>query len=527
MLACLHTSSINHAFTRKLRSIQCVKWEFVAALHCAAFSECSSIRLALCPFLCDRAVKSASSVSVIHLSGLCLSAAAMLAGCAAPVDIKLDSSVPEHWQQSVSGGHPAGNAQLTDWWKSWGDTRLNELVDEALAQNLDLSQAVLRLRQQKMLADTARSPFLPIVSTGARTLQDIAAIDSYFHASVDVSWDLGLFGDSSAAKRAGMAGLLDAQAQLHAARVALVADVVHRYLDIRLAQKQRALLEQLQRQSQRQLELLTVRRDQRLGPSAALEQQRLWSQSVLAQQAAVVESQARAAHALAALLGRDKAENQWLQADAGAELPKPQAITALPADMLRSRPDIQSAEAAVERAAAALGVSRAALYPRFTITGSILYSYNLTQNLRTTSDQMPLIGPQIDIPLFDWGRRRAQADANELALQASIQAYRQNVLNGIAEAETALAAISAQQKRQQGLQASQEIYQARGKAQAVREKLGLGSELDGMDTRRAELQTQSDMVTAQAAEALAYISLYKALGAAPLDMTELTKEPHP
>lgn len=477
--------------------------------------------------LCDCAVKSASFVSSLRLNALCLSAVALLAGCAAPVEVKLDSSVPKHWQQSANGSRPADVGQLAQWWKGWGDAKLNALVDEALAQNLDVSQAVLRLRQQKLLADTARSPFMPTVSAGARTLQDIAAIDSYFHASVDVVWDLGLFGDSHAARRAGMAGLLEAKAQLHAARVALVADVVHRYLDVRLAQRQRALLDMLQAQSERQLELLTVRRDQRLGPSAALEQQRLLNQSLLAQQAGVLESQARSAHALAALLGRDKPESQWLQADANAELPKPQTIAVLPADMLRSRPDIQEAEAAVERAAAALGVSRAALYPRFTITGSILYSYNLTQNFRTTSDRMPLIGPQIDIPLFDWGRRRAQADANELALQASIQAYRQSLLNGIAETEGALAAIAAQQKRQQGLQASQELIQARSRSLAVREKLGLSSELDGLDTRRAALQAQSDMATARAAEALAYVGLYKALGAAPLDVAQLAQEPQP
>lgn len=106
-------------------------------------------------------MKSASSVSVIRLTGLCLSAAALLAGCVAPVDIKLDSSVPEHWQQGVNANRSADTAQLAQWWKGWGDAKLNELVDEALAQNLDVAQAVLRLRQQKILADTARSPFCP------------------------------------------------------------------------------------------------------------------------------------------------------------------------------------------------------------------------------------------------------------------------------------------------------------------------------------------------------------------------------
>jgi outer membrane protein TolC len=127
---------------------------------------------------------------------------------------------------------------------------------------------------------------------------------------------------------------------------------------------------------------------------------------------------------------------------ADAALPAVQALAVLPADLLRNRPDIQSAEAAVEQAAAEVGVSRAALYPRLTLTGSLLYAYNLTRNHRTTSDSIPMIGPQIDIPLFDWGRRRAVADGKELALQASIKAYRQAVLNGIAEAESALAAVN-------------------------------------------------------------------------------------
>ena len=451
---------------------------------------------------------------------------ALLAGCAAPVDIRLDSSLPEHWQQPVATS--GADTRLAEWWKAWNDPLLNALVDEALAQNLDVAQAVLRLRQQKLLADTAASPFMPVVSAGARTLQDIAAIDSYFHASVEVSWDLGLFGESESARRAGSAGLLDARAQLHAARVALVAGVVHRYLDIRLAQRQRALLAQLQDQDQRHLELLQVRRAQRLSDTYALQQQQLLSQQVLAQQAAVSEAQARAAHGLAALLGRDRPDGQWLQADPDASLPALQAVAVVPADLLRNRPDIQSAEAAVERAAAALGMSHAALYPRFTLTGSLLYSYNLTQNLRTTSDQMPLIGPQIDIPLFDWGRRRAQVDVNELALQASIKAYRQSVLDGVADAESALAAIAAQQQRQQGLRSTQQIYLTRDKTQAVRQKLGLGSELGGMDNRRAALLAQSDMATAQAAEALAYVALYKALGAAPLyDIAQAAQEAQP
>ncbi|MDL5037091.1 efflux transporter outer membrane subunit [Comamonas sp. Y6] len=446
---------------------------------------------------------------------LCLCAMSLLAGCAAPVDVKLDKETPDLWRQQLT--QKAGSADLAQWWKSWNDPALNALVDEALAQNLDVAQAVLRLRQQRLLAGASNATFMPVVSAGGKTLQDIAAVDSYFHASIDVSWDLGLFGDSQAARRSADAGVLDAQAQLHAARVALVADVVHRYLDIRQAQVQRGLALSQQQQAQRQLELLQVRQAQRLADTQTLEQQQLQLRGVQAQLTTLDEAQARAAHALAALLGRDRPEPQWLQADAAAALPQLQAIAVLPADLLRRRPDIQSAEAAVEQAAAEVGVSRAALYPRLTLTGSLLFAYNLTRNHRTTSDYIPMVGPQIDIPLFDWSRRRAVADGKELALQASIKAYRQAVLNGIAEAEGALAAIAAQQQRQQALLSAQQIHAARDKAQAVRQKLGLSSELTGLDNARASLQTQSELATAKAAEALAYVALYKAVGAAPLD----------
>lgn len=439
----------------------------------------------------------------------------LLAGCAAPVDVKLDKETPDLWRQQLT--QKAGSADLAQWWKSWNDPALNALVDEALAQNLDVAQAVLRLRQQRLLAGASNATFMPVVSAGGKTLQDIAAVDSYFHASIDVSWDLGLFGDSQAARRSADAGVLDAQAQLHAARVALVADVVHRYLDIRQAQVQRGLALSQQQQAQRQLKLLQVRQAQRLADTQTLEQQQLQLRGVQVQLTTLDEAQARAAHALAALLGRDRPEPQWLQADAAAALPQLQAIAVLPADLLRRRPDIQSAEAAVEQAAAEVGVSRAALYPRLTLTGSLLFAYNLTRNHRTTSDYIPMVGPQIDIPLFDWGRRRAVADGKELALQASIKAYRQAVLNGIAEAEGALAAIAAQQQRQQALLSAQQIHAARDKAQAVRQKLGLSSELTGLDNARASLQTQSELATAKAAEALAYVALYKAVGAAPLD----------
>lgn len=458
-----------------------------------------------------------------RLSSLCLGAALALAGCSSPPPAQLDGSVPTQWTQPLPAAAPGapGSAAAPDlqgWWKAWGDESLNTLVEEALAANLDLSQAQSRLRQQRLLAGTAGSAFRPVFTAGARTLQDIAAIDSYFHASIDVSWDLGLFGAREAGERNAAASVLDARGRLQAARVALVADVVHRYLDIRMAQRQRALIDEQALLDARALQLAQVRQQQRLGTAEAVHQLQLQAGQSAALRASLRETQARSAHMLAALLGRTRPDAQWLQADAKAPLPGPQAlgVAVLPADLLRTRPDIQVAQAAVERAAAEQGIAHAALYPRFVIGGSLLYSFNITQNLRTTQDNAPTFGPQIDIPLFDWGRRRSQADASELALQAAIQAYRQSVLDGVAEVESALAALDAQRERIASLQSTQQVLAERERVQDQRLKLGLDSEFGGLAPRRAALQARSEQTTALAAHALAYVALYKALGGAPL-----------
>lgn len=433
--------------------------------------------------------------------------------------------MPSGWvqqPQAMTGKpQPMTEADLRDWWRRFGDAELNVLVDEALANNHTLAQAVASLRQQRFVSGAADASYLPEFSAGARTLQDVSATDSYFHASIDMLWDLGLFGAREAHKRSAEAQLLSAQAQLQAARVALVAEVVHRYLDIRLAQQQRALLAEVAALDTRQLRLAQVRREQRIDGLDAVQQLQLQAGTVANQQAQLKAAQAKAAHGLAALLGRGRPDAAWLQAPAGQpanlpQLPESLELSLLPADLLRVRPDIQQAEAEVEQAAAEVGIAQSALYPRLVLGGSLLYAYNITRNARSRSDGQPVLGPVIDVPLFDWGRRRAQVHADEQQLQARIHAYRQTVLDSVAEVESSLAALNAQGERLQALTQSRQSLDVRLRQQQRRQQLGLDSEYGGLADQRLLLLARGDQAVAQAARALAYVGLYKALGGAPL-----------
>ncbi len=451
--------------------------------------------------------------------GAGLAALALLAGCAAPgPDMQqrpADQVVAPAWTAPVPQGPAAPD--LRAWWKHFNDPALDALVDEALARNLDLAIATHRLREARLQAGRAAVQFRPSFSAGARTLQDITATDTYFHASIDMIWELGLFGAGESIRSAARAEADGSLADQQGVRVAVVADVVRNYLDLQAARRQLRLLDATARIDARAQDLAEVRQRTRTGTPDEAAQARAQAAQTLAARATAEEARARAAQALAVLLGRPAPDAAWSAASApGAVALAPFAFQALPADLVRTRPDVQAAEAAVRKAEAALGLARSELYPRISIAGSLLYSYNITQNRRTTSDDMPAIGPVIDVPIFDWGRRRLQVDAQQEALQAAMLGQERALRAGVAEAEGALAALAAQQARADALATVTATWQQRDQAARTRARLGLSSEYEGLAAQRALLQAESEQATANDARALAFVALYKALGGAPL-----------
>ncbi|MDB5846932.1 MAG: hypothetical protein JWP29_684, partial [Rhodoferax sp.] len=191
-------------------------------------------------------------------------------------------------------------------------------------------------------------------------------------------------------------------------------------------------------------------------------------------------------------------------------------LSQVPTDLLRFRPEIRSAEAEVLKNAAELGSATAELYPRITLGASLLYAHNLTQNRRSNNDNLLGFGPLIDIPLFDWGRRRAAVDAQKEALDAALLAYRQAVLEAVGETESALSSLQQSRERDQQLRIAQDALQRRVRDQATLARLHLASTLDGMAAERSALQAAMELAAAQAAHTQAFVALYKSLGGAPL-----------
>jgi multidrug efflux system outer membrane protein len=437
-----------------------------------------------------------------------------LAGCAAPLP-KLAPPLPAQWQHAIASD-PAKPTDPTGWWHAFADPELDALVERALANNLDVAQAVERLRAVRTLQRRAGTRYLPILKARTEQAIDPDASASFLVAGFDATWELGLFGRAKGTRREAQ-GQLDASvADLQTARVSLVAEVVREWIELRVAQQQEQLLQQISQVRQQQWQLLQVRqRLQLVAPSAVDQAQAALAQSEAAL-AAPRQASTASAQRLAVLLGQNHPDPAWLQAGTPPALGAWQ-LNGTPAELLRTRPEIARAEADVLRSAGELGLARADMYPSVGLGASMVWSTDLNNNRKhTVSNGLFSLGPLLDIPLFDWGMRAAAAHAKSHELQASVLAYRQAVLQGVAEVETALDNLQQQQQREQHNTLAWQSLQRADQAMQVRVKLQLGSPLDRAESQITADQAGIELANARAARSLAYVALFKALGGAPL-----------
>lgn len=442
-------------------------------------------------------------------------ALALLAGCGAPALPSLRPDVPERWRVEVRAAAEAAPApDLRAWWQAFDDTELDRLVEAALAGNLTLQQAAERIEGARALADRRYTPFMPQVGghTFAEPTPDSSA--SYFQFGFDAKWELGLFGRAQSQARLAMADLGIAESEAQAARVSVVAEVARTYVELRGAQARLALSERAVAAAKEKQALTATR--QRLRMATAAEFDRAAAEQALAE-AALAEPRIaieRCRRQLAVLLGRSDID---MVADGTQPRLGDFRLDSAPAELLRTRPEIRRAENEVLKAAGEAGLAHADRFPRIGLGGSLTYASRVIGHTHLSdADGIVTFGPAIEIPLFDWGQRLAAEHARDSALRASVLAYRQSVLEGVAEVEVAMATLARQGEREASLRRALAPLESGRDRSGTLQRLGLADGFDRLDAASALLQAQVELAQAEQDRNLAFIALYKALGGAPL-----------
>ena len=462
-----------------------------------------------------------------RVAHVCLAAVGvLLTACVNHTPPNLAQPLPAQWQHPLAATLlPAPDLHL--WWKAFNAPDLDGLIDQSLQHNLTLAAAREHIQAARILAGSSPHQFLPDLHFATDELPAASSTNSFFRAGLQSSWELGLFGKKDATAQVAQGELSGIEAQAEMARVALVAEVVHDWVTLRTAQQQVILLNQMIEHLQQQIKLTEARVQLGLSPSSALAAlQSMQSRQVLVR----LDKQAEADLALeqlALLQGSAIGDLQLAQPTVQpviADLP----IQSLPTDLIRIRPDIQQAQATVLQATGELGVATAQRYPSVSIAGSYMYSLQLLGKFNFHANSIHgvgALGPEIDIPLFDWGLRKAKADAQGAELKAAVYAYRQTVLEAVHEVESSIVGMNTQQQRvvQQGkiVSASQQSLSAHQSLQ----QLGLASTLETAEDQQALLQAQLELTDVHKDHDLAYVAMYKALGGAPLMSDSVQQTP--
>lgn len=430
--------------------------------------------------------------------------------------LQLAKEIPQAWRnQPESNAHKPGPApDFYGWWRAFDDAELDRLVKQALQDNLTLAQVGYRVRSARELAWQSQASFMPNLSVHTLSTPNPNGTASFFQVGPDVAWEIGLFGLSHNANEVAQGNVGLAEADRQAARVSLVAEVARVYITLRSAQQRLALSHDIVVILKRKLSLIQIRLNQQLATAAELHR----AEAVLSQaQSVLIEPQAtitQAQHKLAVLLAQTEPDTTLARVSAPPTL-RDLRVDQTPADLLRTRPEIKRAEQAVLKSAGERGLAYADLFPKLTLHGMVTYSFQQGGVTRDV-DGIFSFGPSIDIPLFDWGQRRAALHAREDELSAALLAYREAILEGISETENALAQVELLRLRVAQEHITVAALERSDASMQASIRLGLADGITQADFAITLLQAKLQMAQVQEAHSQAFITLYKALGGAPL-----------
>ena len=442
-----------------------------------------------------------------------LAGASLLSACIGPrpsAPVAAQVVPPPAWRTALGPGAPI----RADWWTAFGDPVLTALVERALANNVDLLSAATRIEEARAQFRLARAQLSPTVggnapTTTGQTLSPFGTPSDAIGAQpqVTASYDLDLFGRLRQLSRAAQAQALASEASRDTVRLATAAGTASGYVLLR-ALDQRVVVAQATLAARADA-LRIARRRAETGYTSNLElhqaegEYRSTEQLLAAAQLAVTRQE----NALSLLVGDAPGPiARGLPID---RLLAPAIPDGLPADLLRRRPDLVSAEQTLVAADRTLDAQRAAMLPNLALTGSagVVLSTALANPVGVFS-----IGASVLSPIFDAGRLRAQADTATARRDQAAFAYRRAALVAFREVDDALAGV-----RRSGEQAIASAAQRDALAAALnnarnRYRAGYSSYLEQLDAQRGLLSAELTLIGAESDRLTAFVALYQAMG---------------
>jgi len=408
---------------------------------------------------------------------------------------------------------------VQNWWQSFDDATLNQLIAVALQENRNLAQARANVdRAYAVFRDTANDRYpkgsadIGYQSTENASLSpaDDGVITRGYQTGLTLSWDIDLFGKLRRATEAAQAQAQHADLLWHDAQVQLIGQVATSYGEYRGAQLRLQVAEQNLQNLQQSREIVLARLDGGMASELELAQLDVQFYQI---QSAVPEYKAlvlRAEATLSALLAKQPGQ---LQLDANARLPELKQPVAVKngENYLRYCADVAAAERSLAASTATIGVATADLYPNLSVGGFLGFlstpDLTLTRETRSWS-----VAPELSWQLADLGSVKARIRVAKAESQMALAQFEQQVFNAMNDMQLSLNSYNLSREQQlsteQQWQASQRaLDMARNRYDA-----GSGEFLALLDAEREMLVSSDRLAQMQQQTFVRLVSIYRSFG---------------
>lgn len=422
--------------------------------------------------------------------------------------------VPANFRYAIDAGSQAAmSAASQRWWEQFNDPVLSEMIQTALAQNLDLRIATTRLLEYQAIRVVSGAPLLPQVTlpvTETRTSQGNAPITDVFQGGLSLAWELDFWGRIRRLSEAAQADLLGQEQARRAVVLSLVSAVATSYIQLReldarleIAVRTRTTREEAQRLAKVRYQVGTV-------SELELKQANAEYQGTVVSVRQLEQAVAQKENELSLLLGRNPAavkRGRSLEALAAPAIP-----AGLPSELLTRRPDIVQAEQVLIGANARVGAAQASLFPTISLTGNYGGASTQLAQLFTGANRIWSFVPSVSVPIFNAGSLAAQVTVSEARREQALDGYRKAIQAAFRDTEDALIGVTKAGEQKAAQAALVEEVRRYAHLARLRYENGVTSNLEVLDSQRSLFTAEQTLVQAQSAALVATVNLYKALG---------------
>ncbi len=418
-------------------------------------------------------------------------------------------------------------AEPSHWWQRFHDPVLDGLVTIATANNFDLRMAVERIDQYRAQYGIAAADLYPDIGALASYSRnrvrgaDLSGVDfssdgspyNSWQVGLDSSWEIDLFGRIARGIEASVGDLQASVEDWRYAMVTLRAEVASSYISIRTLQARLGVADRNIRAQRRFVSLV----EQQIAAGTETESKLAQARAQLAESQALVPqfgaSLATEMSNLALLLGTTPGSLGNLIPGSGRipEVPAELAV-GIPADLLRRRPDIRSAERALAAATARIGQATANLYPKLTLTGQFGFGATSFSDLFQWASRSYAAGPGFSWDIFNGGRLKSVVNQQEALTRQALLQYEKTVVQAIGEVESGLIGFTLSAQQRDDLAEATDAAELAYDLSLQQYEHGTTDFLTVITVQQSLLEVEDSLVQARGLCAETMVELYRSLG---------------